>query len=326
MTCDLNLSEDQRQILDAAAAMLSQGHPVSRLRDSQDDTVTAIAEFGGFNLALPEDQGGTGFTLVEEALLHVLLGRHVVSVRALAAPIAARVAAGQGAADLASAFADGTETVCAAIPAAEGTLLIASEGCRYALLFGDRHLSILDLADTHTTVVEGLGHGSVTTRRLALGAGKTVAASNGGPLLEIADLLVSAQLLGIAEATLDLAVDYAQVRRQFGKPIGAFQAIKHQAADMAIQAEMLSTQLDMAAIAARDGRADAAFQIAALRRLAPRVALFNARTCIQIHGGIGFSAEADAHHYLKQAHVLSRLGAAAPLLDLAAALAPYQPA
>ena len=77
-------------------------------------------------------------------------------------------------------------------------------------------------------------------------------------------------------------------------------------------------------IAARDARDDAAFQIAALRLLAPKAALANARTCIQVHGGIGFSAEADAHHYLKQAHLLRQLGSGAAMLDLPAPLAPHQ--
>ena len=115
---------------------------------------------------------------------------------------------------------------------------------------------------------------------------------------------------------------YAGMRQQFGKPIGAFQAIKHHAADMAIGAEMVSAQLDMAAIALADGRPDALFQIAALRRLAPVAALANARACIQIHGGIGFSAEADAHHFIKHAHLLSRLGAAPSMLDPDAPMAP----
>jgi alkylation response protein AidB-like acyl-CoA dehydrogenase len=113
------------------------------------------------------------------------------------------------------------------------------------------------------------------------------------------------------------------MRQQFGRPIGAFQAIKHHCANMAITAEALSSLLEVAAIAARDGRDDAAFHIAALRLLAPKAALANARTCIQIHGGMGFSAEADAHHFLKQAHMLSRLGVCASILDLPAALAPY---
>ena len=62
----------------------------------------------------------------------------------------------------------------------------------------------------------------------------------------------------------------------------------------------------------------------AIRLLAPKAALANARTCIQVHGGIGFSAEADAHHYLKQAHLLRQLGSGAAMLDLPAPLAPHQ--
>ena len=81
-------------------------------------------------------------------------------------------------------------------------------------------------------------------------------------------------------------------------------------------------QLDMAAIALRDDAEDAAFQIAALTRLAPRIALETARLGIQIHGGIGFSAEADAHHYLKQAHLLGLCLGRTDLLALPAPMAP----
>ena len=143
-------------------------------------------------------------------------------------------------------------------------------------------------------------------------------------LAGIADLLVSAQLLGVAQAALALAVSYAKLREQFGRPIGSFQAIKHHCADMAVRVELLSAQLDMAAIAARDGRDDATFQIAALRRLAPKAALANARRAIQIHGGIGFSAEADPHQLLKHAHMLRQLGGYGELMALTAPLTPNE--
>ncbi|MCB1133405.1 MAG: acyl-CoA dehydrogenase, partial [Verrucomicrobiae bacterium] len=126
----------------------------------------------------------------------------------------------------------------------------------------------------------------------------------------------------IAEGARDLAVAYAGVRRQFGRQIGSFQAIKHHCANMAIGVEMVSAQLDMAAIAVRDGREDAAFQTAALARLAPRVALQNARLCIQIHGGIGFSAEADVQLFLKQAHLLRNYLGATDFLSLPSPMFP----
>jgi len=319
---DLNRSADQRQILDAAATMLATSYPLSRLREQGSDDFGALAEFGTFALALPEERGGAGFDLVDEALVHVLLGRHAVSSRAAAAAIASRLAAELGRDNLAREVAAGTVAVAAAIPSGDGVLAIDMAGAAFALLFGKQQLALLDLEGAGRQEVSGLGHG-VSLTRLGHNAVATLGVSTEGGLLDTADLLVSAQLLGVAEASRDLAVSYAQIRRQFGRPIGSFQAIKHHCANMAIAAEAVSSLLDLAAIALSEGRDDASFQVAALRLLAPRAALENARMCIQLHGGIGFSAEADAHHFLKQAHLLSRLGGGAAMLDRKAPLAPH---
>lgn len=322
MSFDLNRSEDQRQILDAAGALLATGFPVARLREGRTDDLAPLAEFGAFSLSVPEPEGGAGFTLVEEALLHALLGRHLVSSRALAATLAAAVARRAGMADLAAAFAGLERQACLAVASGGDILLLDPANAEMALLFEDRGLALVEIARARPEA--GLGR-SLAVARMPGDAG-VVVRSDDARVLATADLLVSAQLLGIAEAPRDLAVAYAGLRQQFGKPIGAFQAIKHHCANMAIAAEMLSAQLDMAAIALADGRPDAEFQVAALRRLAPRTALANARACVQIHGGIGFSAEADAHHFVKQAHLLSRLGEARPILDLPAPMAPLRPA
>ena len=263
-----------------------------------------------------------GFGLVEEALIHVMFGRHLISSGALATAMAVRLAAKLGRKDLAERAAAGVLSICASVPLDDSVLLLDAEGAGLAVVFGERQVTLIEVDGQSGEPADGLGHGTPLTR-LRSNAYGTLVQSDDETLLAERDLLVSAQLLGIAEATRDLAVSYAQVRQQFGRPIGTFQAIKHHCANMAIAAEMLSSQHDMAAIAARDGRADAAFQIAALRLLAPKAALGNARTCIQLHGGIGFSAETDAHRFLKQAHLLSRLGAGAAVLDMPAPLAPY---
>lgn len=323
MGCDLNHSEEQRQILDAAAALLDENFPVSRPFGEDRKQIGRIAEFGAFALALDEELGGAGFTLVEEVLLHVLFGRHNVSTMALAAPVATRIAAELGKTGLARKIAAGQTAVCAAIPAGGKLRLFDAEDAGLAVVFDRRRLELIEIEDVAEETVTGLGRGVAVTEMSADAPGR-IGASNSASILDIADLLVSAQLLGIAEATRDMAVSYAGVRRQFGRLIGAFQAIKHHCADMAIGAEMLSAQLDMAAVAVRDARDDAAFQTAAARLLAPRVALANARLCIQVHGGIGFSEEADAHRFLKQAHLLRQLGGGAALLDLASPMAPHQ--
>lgn len=320
MSCDLNHSPDQRQILDAAAAMLEAHYPVGRLREGKPDDLREIADFGAFALSLPEERGGAGFTLAEEALLHGLLGRHLVSTRALAAAMAARLAAGLGRNHIAEQALSGTGAICAGVTSGDTLLLVEPENAAYAVVFGQCRLALVDTSKLHLSPVEGLGGGTPFARARPAGI---LGEWSAGEETAIADLLVSAQLLGIAEAVRDLAVAYAKIRQQFGRPIGAFQAVKHHCADMAVAAEMLSSLLDMAAIALRDRREDSAFQLAALRLLAPRVALANARTCIQIHGGIGFSDEADAHHFLKQAHILSRMVGCEEMLDLPAPLAPH---
>ncbi len=323
MTCDLNHSEEQRQILDAAAALLKASFPLSRNGDAQSKNIDSLAEFGAFALALDENLGGTGFSFVEEVLVHVLFGRHCVSTRGVATPLAARIAAEVGEPALARSLAAGELIACAALPAGANMSIIDADGAPVGVVFGDRRLALVDLEDIAGKPVTGLGHGVALTQ-VPASAARPIAASDSAALLDVADLLVSAQLLGIAEATRDLAVAYAGIRRQFGKPIGAFQAIKHHCADMAIAAEMLSAQIDLAAIAVRDGREDASFQTAAARLLAPRAALGNARICIQVHGGVGFTAEAAPHRYVKQAHVLSRLGSGAPMLEQASPMAPHR--
>src|SRR5262249_4312557 len=87
-----------------------------------------------------------------------------------------------------------------------------------------------------------------------------------------ADLLVAAQLLGLAEGALAATVEYAKIREQFGQPIGAFQAIKHRCADMKLRTKALGALVLTAALAEHEGHSDAAAQVAAARLLAPRYA------------------------------------------------------
>lgn len=322
MPLDLNRSEDQRQILDAVGSALGESYPMSRLRAEGHDDLGPIADLGVFGLALPEDAGGIGLTAVEEMLVHTMLGRHVISTRALATSLGARLAAEMGHVELAQSMVSGARSACAGIPTGDGIMLIDPGNADLVLVFEADGLALSSIENVASEELDGLGNG-LPTRLCRLDAKNSLARVTGGALRTLADLLICAHLLGAAEAARDLAVSYAKVRQQFGRPIGAFQAIKHHCANMAVSCEVLSAQLDMAAIALRDSRTDAEFQVAALARLAPRLALENARTCIQVHGGMGFSAEADAHHYLKSVHVLRQFLSETTLLELPAPLAPH---
>jgi alkylation response protein AidB-like acyl-CoA dehydrogenase len=104
-----------------------------------------------------------------------------------------------------------------------------------------------------------------------------------------------------------MAIDYAKIREQFGKPIGSFQAIKHICADMAIRSEAALCQSSFAALAFDEGGPDGDFHAVASKIVATDTATKNAAANIQVHGAFGFTAESDAHHYLKRSHVADML-------------------
>lgn len=130
-------------------------------------------------------------------------------------------------------------------------------------------------------------------------------------------LLVAAFSVGCADAARDMAADYAKLRQQFGRPIGWFQALKHICSDMAVRAAVARSQLYYAACAFDAGEADAAFHLAAAKRLADQAALDNGRANIQVHGGIGVTDEAAPQLCLKRAHLLQFIAPAKTKILLA---------
>jgi len=120
-------------------------------------------------------------------------------------------------------------------------------------------------------------------------------------------LLDAAALAGLAKAALEMAVGYAGMREQFGRPIGSFQAVKHHCANMALSSRLACDQVSFAAVAIDDAREDAALQVESALFVAGSAALDNAGKNIQIHGGIGFSDEADPHRLLKRARLLIQI-------------------
>ena len=118
-------------------------------------------------------------------------------------------------------------------------------------------------------------------------------------------VLTAAYQLGIASRTVELATEYAKEREQFGRAIGSFQAIKHMIADMLVRSEVARAAVYAAACTV-DGRSDDdADRAAAIAKIMAGVAaLANAKTCIQVHGGIGYTWELDVQRYWKRASVL----------------------
>ena len=130
-------------------------------------------------------------------------------------------------------------------------------------------------------------------------------------------VLTAALQIGSAAWTTELAVEYAKQRRQFGRPIGGFQAIKHLCADMVVRTEVARAAVHAAAVTVAQPEVGTPLVAAAgAKLLADEAALANGKSCIQVHGGMGFTWEVPAHLAYKRSRVLAtQFGTDGPLAE-----------
>src|SRR5690606_13781284 len=191
MSFDLNLSDEQRQILDATQSLLDDHYQLSRLRESpaQDD-MAPIADFGGFALALPEHLNGTGLSVVVEALVHVRFGRHLLSPATLAAPLAARICAHAGQPERGRQLAAGAARACVGMARKGDVLLIDADAAGQALVWDgpDLLLAPVEAGAGHRLAALGHGRPLVAVRHPS----EDVRVSAPDDVVLLAELLVSA--------------------------------------------------------------------------------------------------------------------------------------
>jgi alkylation response protein AidB-like acyl-CoA dehydrogenase len=148
-----------------------------------------------------------------------------------------------------------------------------------------RKLARLDFAAVPATLVGAPADGTAVLSRV----------------LDVAAIAQAAEQLGGAQRALTMAVEYAKVRHQFGRPIGSFQAIKHRCADLLLEVESLRSAVQYAAAAVAEDSAEVPMVASLVKAYASDVYFHVAAENIQIHGGIGFTWEHDAHLYFKRA-------------------------
>lgn len=146
----------------------------------------------------------------------------------------------------------------------------------------------------------------ITLDDVALGADALLGTEGAGwpvleRMMEKAVVALSAEQVGGAQACLEMAVSYAKVRKQFGRPIGSFQAIKHKCADVLAQVESARSAAYYAGWAVSEDNDERPMMSSLAKSYCSEAYFFSAAENIQIHGGIGFTWEHDAHLYFKRA-------------------------
>lgn len=321
---NLLLSDDQVAIVDAIRGFLAETAPVSRFRPPAPQVGNAdaaiwpqLGEMGFLSLGLPADKGGSDMTTAEEALACREFGRHLLSPSVLGLMLSCGLS-GDDKQGVREQFARGTARI--ALANARGKTRVGqSVSGEFQLIDGAGADWVLVMDSAGAALVERAGFGPGEALRATdsvlpiekvtvaeIPAYLWVPAVAGG-VYDRARVCLAAYALGLAEATRDMAVEYAKTRQQFGKPIGSFQAIKHLCADMAIRAEAALCQVTFASLVVSEQGAGAGFHATAAKLVATDAAVRNATQNIQIHGAVGFTAEADAHHFLKRAHTVDLL-------------------
>jgi alkylation response protein AidB-like acyl-CoA dehydrogenase len=335
---NLELTDEQLALRDTVRRFLSERATVAThvrplLADptgTTDDVWGGLAALGATGVLIDEQHGGAGMTMVEAGVVAEQLGAALHPgpwlSSAVAAPRALTRFGADGAGDLMAGLADGSVIATVgplsgprpraeqvsegvvvngeltALPdaAAANVMLILADDAEGTGLFAIDPAStrVTPTVRTHvdpTRKLFDVGLDAAPAQRLARTSEDAISAL-------VDDVLIAnaADAVGAAQAVMDLAVEYAKVRRQFGKPIGSFQAIQHLCVDMYETVELARSGV-LHALWAADSADSAERHLAALRAkaFAGRLATVG-DTAIQVFGGIGFTWEHDAHLYLKR--------------------------
>lgn len=306
----LRAAVDAAEAAEAAAAVggtdgADRDHDLRR-KDVHRELWRTLGAAGFFGLRLPEADGGAGLGLPEAALLFEEAGSALLpgplTATHLAAGLIPGAATGETVVTLVDARGAGPYPV-AHLDTADAVLVLTAD-IRVADASDVRKRaeplrSVDPLTPLHLLVRTDISE--ITPNRVVPENG----AARAGTLRREAAVLEAAQRVGRAGRMVRTAVQHAREREQFGRPIGSFQAVKHLCAEMLVRAELARTAVYAAAVTADP------YETAAARLLAAEAATRNARDCLQVFGGMGFTWEADVQLHIKRSWMPDVCGAAA---------------
>jgi alkylation response protein AidB-like acyl-CoA dehydrogenase len=310
---DFGFTDDQREIQRTARDLLGERATPARVRKhAEARTVDGelwreLSELGWPGIAISERYGGQGLGQIELSILCEELGRSLAPVPFLPSAMAAAVIERGGSAEqcerwlpgLASgeivgalgAATDGTAELVIGAPDAQVIVLVEDDGSARAVAAQDAEMTTIESIDptrSAASVSAGGAEGALPDGCAGLGR---------------ALVSVSSELVGVCDRALSMTVDYVKDRKQFGVPVGAYQAVSHRCAQMLLETEKARSTAAFAAWTA-DADPERLAEAAAMAKAAASDAGREVTaSAIQAHGGIGFTWEADVHWLYKRAQL-----------------------
>jgi alkylation response protein AidB-like acyl-CoA dehydrogenase len=317
---DFGLSDDQREIQRTARELLAERARPERVREHAEAGRTdkglwrELCELGWPGIAIAEHHGGQGLGLVELSILCEELGRCVAPVPLLPTVLAAAVIEQAGSDEQRARWLPGLasgELVGALGEARNGVaeMIVGAPGADVLVLaeVGAPHARVRVRAYARVEVaVEALA--SIDPTRPA--ARVSVSSDAGEELigdvlggLDRALVAIASELVGVCDRALAMTVAYVKDRKQFGVPVGSYQAVSHRCAQMLLDTEKARSTTAFAAWAADADPARLGEAAAMAKAAASDAGVEVTASAIQAHGGIGFTWEADVHWLYKRAQV-----------------------
>lgn len=332
------LSEDQRLLQDSINGFLEKASPLDTVREAAagDQAVrtrisVGLAEMGSAALFVPEAQDGLGLGVLEAALVQEALGAAVSPARFIGDVVAAAAFRWDGdrgqQAEFLPKIASGEAKFAIAltevVSAREGAGVTASGGklsgtAMFAMDAGDAtHILVADRAgllhvaaanDAATKPLQTIDR-TRTFHELTFdnAAAEHLPNAAADDLVRLARVLLAADTLGASTAMLNKAVAYAKERKQFGRVIGSFQAVKHMCAEMAAEIEPARALVWQAAHAMDTKDSEAALMANLAKSHLAEIGTFVARTSTEVHGGMGFTDLVGLHFWFKRIGVNRQL-------------------
>lgn len=303
-------SEDQKALRETIRSFVEAKVPNERFPDLEKskgfdrELWGELAEMGIFALRLSEEDGGIALAYSDAVLVFEELGRRLVPGPLVWSHLAAGLIDGAATGDSVVGGVD----LCG--PQSDPVLVEHLESLDVLLVLRPDGIYRIDPRDLKGQEVEvSLDPLTPVHHVESLPQGERIGDATASARMRLEGAaIVSGQLLGLAEGALELANEYAKTREQFGRPIGGFQAVKHMLAEMFVKQEAAragaynaGASLDAPEVA------DVQRAVSAAKLTAGESAIRNARTCIQVHGGMGFTWEVMAHYYFKRAWVLENV-------------------
>lgn len=294
---DFSFTDEQQELRNQARSFLADRFPAERVAELAESEAGwdpaswgEFAELGWLGVSIPEEQGGAGLGFVEEAVLFEELGRALYpgpyfSTIGLALP------------------ALGSEEL-AEVAAGEARWSASLDGSLVPDLGIVERVAVIE--DGYARAVQAAGETIDTvdrTRRLGRlePENGTQLSGDTSSLRPRALAALAAEAVGIGDRVLELGVDHAKTREQFGRPIGVYQAVSHELADTFVEMQLARSLAYWAAWCVAEDDPQAAVAAAAAKAYAAEAAVAACERSIQVHGGIGFTWEHPAHLYYKRA-------------------------